>query len=207
MKNLVMVFVAALAVLLLVPPVHAQGWTLSGNPVFTADPTAPGGGPNPAQNGGSNTVSNTQANLSSTSTAVSSPNAYVHQSASVYGSYRQNFFWQGYGPPDTRFNVYASYNVDGEITAQGYDRASSYAAPSHGGASGDTGAPGANTFYGISTGFTYTAFANPPGSFTASTTATYGVQTDAGNPPNGTVQPTQRSNAYASGSYTIGNGP
>lgn len=204
MKKLVQAFAMALAVLFLIPVAHAQGWVLNGPPKFTLDPTAPGGGPNPAPNGGTNTISNSSISLSSQSVAVSSPNSYVQNSASVYGSYTQNFFWQGYGPPDTSFTVQATYGVEGNITAQGYDHASSYAAPSQGGTYGDTQTTtGGKTFYDIAQGAYPVVFASSPGSFTASFTTTYGVLTKAGNPPNGTVQPTQSSTASASASYTV----
>lgn len=202
MRNLVLVLAVALAVLL-VPVTHAQGWALSGPPKYTADPTAPGGGVNPATNGGTNTQSDTSISLSSQSTAVSSPNSYVHNTASIYGKYKQNFYWQGMGPPNTQFTLEATFGVDGDITAMGYDRASSYSAPGLGGPSGDTGAPGAKIYYHIASGTWPVVKSDPPGSFTASLTASFGALSDAGNPPNGSIQPTQNSSADANGSYTV----
>ena len=204
MNKLAMAFVAALAVLLLIPPAYAQKWVLNGPPTFAPDPTSPSGGPNPATKGGTNTISSNSIRLSSQSIAVSSPNTYVYNSASLYGAYRQDFFWQGMGPPNTSFTLDATYSVYGDITAQGYDHASSYAAPSQGGTYGDTQTTtGGKIFYSISQGAYPVMSASPPGSFTASLTTSYGVLTSAGNPPNGTVQPTQVGNASATASYTV----
>ena len=199
MKKLMVLFVAALAVLLLVPVVHAQSWVLNGNPVFTASPMSPDGGPNPFIDGGTYTVSTNSLSLTSRSVAV--PNSsFVGHSASIYGSFTQKFTWQGMGPPTPRFTVHTDYSVNGSVSFPSFDHAKSYASPGGGGVSGDTNTANSPNPYGSSATTSFVVAADSPGSFTAKTIVNFGVYTLAHCPPSG---PSHQADSSATGSLSL----
>lgn len=120
MKKLVItMLVAACAASALLTSVPARAdWVLDGNAVFTADATAPGGGANPY---GITHHDPTSPGISATA-SVAAPTqnvayySYSQSQSGIYGSYRQNFIWQNYGPPTLYIPVHFSAMIQGSAT-------------------------------------------------------------------------------------------